>query len=371
MNLLLNIGTKLALACLLVGSDIYAQDNHLTAVTEIIRSDSSVEHFGTIVLYNMDVKIQTLTEGNACMVKPVSDSTIFNIASCTKTYVATLVLLLQEEGKLKIDDPVNKYLSNKEMPGLNNSVTIRHLLNHTSGLPDFSPTADYIDAMLDSSQTYDKKDIFRFLEDSDSSQAGGKFSYNNVGYVLLGLITERVSQLPLDKAIEQYIGSKVDLGKTYFHFPSKERHTACPGYELLDSDSGRRINYINMDNLSYAAGNIYTTAHDLDRFVRALFIDKTILSSPSLEEMQSVFKFNQKSENGMGLGVFVTNVDSRKMYSHTGRYLMGYTSAYACFPELNYSVVIFRNNIILDYSKKSNLPNKILSYLIKNRVLKE
>ena len=50
---------------------------------------------------------------------------------------------------------------------------------------------------------------------------------------------------------------------------------------------------------------------------------------------------------------------------------MGYTSAYACFPELNYSVVIFRNNIILDYSKKSNLPNKILSYLIKNRVLKE
>jgi D-alanyl-D-alanine carboxypeptidase len=368
MTLLLNTGIKSAVLCLFLATSALAQSYDPEKIREIINADTASRSFGIVVLQNLNGKISAISNGNACAGKKAEDSTIFNIASCTKTYIATLVLLLQEENKLDIDDPVIKYLSLPEM-SIPREVKIRHLLNHTSGLPDLEPTERFINAHFDSSLVYDTKDLFQFLNKSGNDTVpGSRFAYNNIGYVLLGLIAEAVSHQTLEQALDHYIFQRLGLRKTYFKYPAHEPKIACAGYELIDSGK-RQLNYASMDNLAYAAGSIYTTGYELDFFLRRLFLEKKLLSENSLKEMLVPFPIGNKGNNAIGLGVFMAKADTVDMLTHTGRYLMGYSSAYACFPALNYSVVILRNNIILDYANKSNLANKILTYLIKSRVI--
>lgn len=121
--------------------------------------------------------------------EPIQTSDIFELASVSKQFTAMTIMMLKEEGKLDYEDPIEKYL-----PGLPyNGITIRNLLNHTSGLPDYQAV---MDENWDKSKVATNKDILEYLKKyhpPKNFEPGEKYQYSNTGYVFLGSITEAVS----------------------------------------------------------------------------------------------------------------------------------------------------------------------------------
>ena len=336
------------------------------SLLRIIRADTLNRNCATEILERTRDSVFSFHTGSAAAGLRSDQGTFFNVGSCSKTYMAALTLLLQERGLLRINEPVIRYIT---VPGLKirKGVTIRHLLNHTSGVPDYSTPDRHIEALLDTTRYYSTTHILDYV--SGKSKAPGTYSYNNLGYFILGWIIESVTQLPLETALQTYLFEPLKLKRTCFHYPAEEGNVAVPGYELLYPSEGR-INRINQNNLSYAAGNIYTSAEDFSRFIRALFIDKAVLHDSSVALMTGmavpVFEKNQYSA---GLGTYTSVVGGHRMYSHTGRLLLGYTALYACFPELDYTITILRNDLIEDYEHRGNTLNKLLLQLLKQRGL--
>src|SRR5271163_13318 len=118
---------------------------------------------------------------------PNSPSTKFRLGSVTKQFTATSILLLEERGKLKVDDPVKKYMP--DAPAAWDRITIFHLLTHTSGIPSFTGFPDY--AKLEPFTTTPAELVARFKDKPLEFEPGTKWRYNNSGYVLLGYLIEK------------------------------------------------------------------------------------------------------------------------------------------------------------------------------------
>ncbi|MDQ6824924.1 MAG: beta-lactamase family protein, partial [Candidatus Eremiobacteraeota bacterium] len=135
---------------------------------------------------------------------PATPQTIYNIASITKQFTATSIMLLQEDGKLNIDDPLSKYLANYPWA---DQVTVRELLNHTSGIPDYLDIVDNFTLTIPKIESALGKTHLEF-------PPGSKYEYSNSNYVLLGLIMQRVSGLPYDDFLRRRIFEPLHLTAT-------------------------------------------------------------------------------------------------------------------------------------------------------------
>lgn len=205
-------------------------------------------------------------------------TTTYPIASITKTIVAVCILQLQEKGKLRIEDQVSKYV-----PDLPKNVKIIHLLNHTSGIqtPIWHPG------------DRNPKDIIKEASERGSKfSPGTKWDYNDINYIALGYIVERVSGVPLHEYIERNIFKKaamVHAGFINFEKPSSK------GYIKI---ADRLIPFSKLNpSLLFGCGDIEATAEDLIRFDDMLMNGK-LISNQSLKEMVTA---GPKSRYGLGL----------------------------------------------------------------------
>src|SRR5437879_1020442 len=132
---------------------------------------------------------------------PDSPKTKFRLGSITKQFTAASILLLEERGKLKVNDPVKKYLP--DAPAVWNKVTVFHLLTHTSGIPSFTGFPDYQPTEAIPSPA--EKTVARFRDKPLDFQPGEKWSYSNSGYVLLGYLIEKISGQSYEKFVQQNI----------------------------------------------------------------------------------------------------------------------------------------------------------------------
>ena len=140
--------------------------------------------------------------------RPLTPDTVLRIASLTKQFTATAVLMLVDEGKIKLDDDITAYLP--DYPTRGKKITIEHLLTHTSGIvsftskPDLDDTTEYtVQQMIDS-----------FKNDPLEFEPGSHYKYNNSGYFLLGVILEKVSGKTYDKFLEERIFVPLGMGGT-------------------------------------------------------------------------------------------------------------------------------------------------------------
>ena len=212
------------------------------------------------------------------------------IGSNTKTFVAVVVMQMVQEGKVGLDEPIETYL-----PGLikgegvdGSKITVRQLLQHTSGLPDFEETLFGTTDVFQYRYHYvTPRDILdSALSKPAQFEPGTQWKYTNTNYVVLGMLVERVSQRPVGEQIDERIVKKLGLSHTYFPAQGEEkiRGTHPQGYHL--NGEGKLEDITEMDPAwAWAAGAMVSTPSELNTFFQAVF-DGRLLTQASIDEMK-------------------------------------------------------------------------------------
>ncbi|MDR8408759.1 beta-lactamase family protein [Nonomuraea sp. 3-1Str] len=242
----------------------------------------------------------------------------FRIGSVTKTFVATVVLQLVDEGRIQLDDPVDRYL-----PGLvpgGAQITVRRLLNHTSHLYDYMSEPGYStnrwrgDARFRSYQPRELLEVAFAKKLPDD----GKWHYSNTNYVVLGLLVEKLTGHPYGKEVTRRILRPLGLRHTVV--PGDRAGLPAPhakGYEPLPGlVDATRMN----PSLDWAAGEMISTAADLERFMSAL-LDGKLISKTSLQAMRTTVETG--AGFGYGLGLQAYRLPCGTVWGHSGE-LIGY-----------------------------------------------
>jgi len=256
-------------------------------------------------------------------------STKFRLGSITKQFTAASILLLEERGKLKVEDPVKKHLP--DAPAAWDKVTIFHLLTHTSGIPSFTGFPDY--AKTEAMPTTPEKLVERFRDKPLEFQSGEKWNYSNSGYVLLGYLIEKISGEPYAKFVQENIFDKLGMHDSGYDSNAAIIKHRAAGYTPRDGGMVH-AGYIDM-TIPHGAGALYSTTEDLLRWERGLFGGK-LLAAESLRKMTTPFK------NDYAFGLGVKTVKGHKVINHGGG-IEGFNTFLAYYPDDKLTVVVLAN----------------------------
>ena len=241
----------------------------------------------------------------------ITASTPMQIASVSKTFTAMAILKLQEQGKLNIKDSVSKYIPGFNYPG----VTVKTLLDHRSGLPNYNHFFEKTDWNKDSLLT--NHDVVRYLIDhkNELENIGTPdrgFSYNNTNYALLATIIENISGKSFPQYMQENVFGPLGLKNTFVHFKGDNRNVT----KSFDWRGGViPDNYLDM---VYGDKNVYTTPEDLLRWDRAL-TDTVFLTAKSLAASYEPYSNEKKGIRNYGFGWHMNIYpDGKKIIFHNG-----------------------------------------------------
>jgi len=320
---------------LLLASSCFAQEKisneSVTRMEQIVQSYVPGKFMGT-VLVAQDGKI-VLDKGygfaNVEWDIPNTPTTKFRLGSLTKQFTAASILLLEERGKLKIDDPVKKYMA--DAPAAWDKITIFHLLTHTSGIPSFTGFADYNSR---ETQAMTPEKLVEWFRDKPLEfEPGTKWNYSNSGYVLLGYLIEKISGQSYSEFLQQNIFTPLGMKDSGYDSNSAIIAHRAAGY--APGKSGPvNAGFVHM-SIPFSAGALYSTTEDLLRWEQGLFGGK-VLKAESLAKMTTPFK----QDYAFGLGVS-TN-DGHKMIAHDGG-IQGFNTFLGYFPDDKLVVAVLAN----------------------------
>jgi D-alanyl-D-alanine carboxypeptidase len=281
---------------------------------------------GAVALVRDDDRIIRVASGYGNLAKrtPLRARDRFRVGSSTKSFVAAAVLQLAGEGKLALDDSVERWL-----PGLvpnGGQITIRQLLNHTSGLADYAPEEDetFIRRVLaNRRKTWQPRELVAIATARQPLFApGARWSYSNTGWILLGLIVEAASGNPLEAELQERIFAPLRLRATSFGTKARIAGRYAHGYSRVGARRRFDISVFNQ-SWAWAAGAIVSTTHDLARFYRAL-LDGRVLRPDLLAEMKTTVPTPSPVQR-YGLGLIRTRLPCGVFWGHGGETL-GYQS---------------------------------------------
>jgi D-alanyl-D-alanine carboxypeptidase len=217
---------------------------------------------------------------------PMRAADRWRIASLTKAFVSVLVLQLEAEGKLDIDDPVERYLPHVVPNG--SAISLRELMNHTSGLYDFSDDPGFSQAVFDDpSRTWAPLELtsiaFKHLP---YFAPGADYHYSNTNYILLGLVVEAVDGKPLAQSLQQRIIGPLGLSATSLPAAIELAPDFVHGYLSLDGSPLIDVAPLLSPSIGWSAGGMVSNASDVTRFYRALLTGK-LLAPAQLAEMET------------------------------------------------------------------------------------
>ena len=266
---------------------------------------------------------------------PATPETDYRLASVSKQFTAMAVMLLATGGKLRYDQPVRDFLP--ELPVAAQPVTIRHLLNHTSGL------VDYEDLVPESrTAQLDDRDVLGLLAGKDSVYfpAGSQYRYSNSGYVLLGLIVARASGLSFPEFVRTRIFQPLGMSATVAHVEGSDTvPRRAYGY------SPRGGTFVQTDQSVTSAtlgdGGIYTNVDDLVRWDQALERN-TLVDSATMRLATTPPQLPAGAATEYGFGWFVDQYRRLKRWRHTGE-TSGFRNAILRFPDRRLTIVILTN----------------------------
>jgi CubicO group peptidase (beta-lactamase class C family) len=257
----------------------------------------------------------------------------YQIASNSKQFTAMAVLLLRDRGKLSLDDPVSKYI-----PGITEGdrITIRELLSHTSGLQDFWPQ-DYLFSDM-TVPTTPQHIVDKWAKKPLDFQPGTRWQYSNTGYVVAGMIVEKVSGEPLLTFLNQHIF--VPLGM----HPLDQDNTNTPafpaGYHRF-ALGPVRVAQPPARGWLYAAGELSMTAADLAKWDIARMNRSLIPARDWVEQETPVLRTDGRT-NGYGLGVYNINQRERHVINHGGE-AVGFLTQNTVYPDTKDAIIVFTN----------------------------
>lgn len=253
-----------------------------------------------------------------------SDSTVHRVGSLTKQLTAVGILILLGDS-IPLTTSVSKYF--QEIP---ESVTIHHLLTHTSGVPDLFGDMDAVPV----EDTY--VEINKVLQEKIEliNPPGKQFQYNNFGYVLLGRLIEILSGTSYYEYLKKHVLLPAGMLNTYYDNPSEIINNRSQGYRL--GSKKERLNDALKDPAAYSAGGMLSTTSDMLKFAQAI-LDGTLLSQIKKEKM---FLPNL---NNYGLGWQVVTKNGKVMFNHNGG-THGFNSRLVIYPDENVIIAVLGNN---------------------------
>lgn len=296
------------------------------ADTSVPSASIAVVRDGKIVL--------TKAYGKASESLPARPDLPYQIASNSKQFTAMALLLLEDDGKLDLDDHVSKYI-----PGISGGdrITIRQLLSHTSGLQDYWPQDYSFEAM--SRPVTPQGIVARWAQKPLDFEPGAQWQYSNTGYVVAGMIAEKVSGQPLLDFLRQRIFNP--LGMKSVLDQDKAIGPAYPsGYGRYALGPVRPVTPAAPGWL-YAAGELSMSAEDLAKWDIAR-INRSLVPADDWAEQETTVKLNDGKDTGYGLGVGVRAGPPRAV-THTGE-AVGFLSANYVYPDERAAVVVLTNS---------------------------
>lgn len=268
---------------------------------------------------------------------PFNDSTTFEIASITKQFTSACIAILEKQGKLSVNDDVRKFIPELYCP--EDTIRIKHLLNHTSGIRNYNVLLD-LSGFDYEHQGYTNKMIqqLMFRQKGMNNKPGDKMLYSNTNYVLLALIIERISGMQIHQFAKEELFEPLCMSNTFY------------SSDLSSVVKNRAYSYYKEENeykqpksltLCVGAGGVSSTISDLTTWSQ-VFLDTNHTFSYVADFITKLDTLNNGEEMQHARGMFVTPYKGYTTFNHSGRGL-GMRSQFICIPDLNLCVIVVTN----------------------------
>lgn len=266
---------------------------------------------------------------------PAGVDTHYEIGSITKQFTAAAILQLQEDGKLNIDATLATYLPDAPHA---RKVTLRQLLTHTSGLPDYLDGPN-VEEEATKQVTFAQL-IARVAGRPLDFVPGSRWSYSNTGYIVLGRIIELVSHDSYRHYMQTHIFDPVGMKQTFTVADEGDLPNMAVGYWHANGriEPAPTIS----DTFGWSAGNIVSTIGDLEKWNKALMSGK-VVTSADYALMTAPVMTTQQGNSNYGFGLFIDSVEGQPRIGHTGG-SFGFTTANEYFPKQNVQIIAFTND---------------------------
>jgi CubicO group peptidase (beta-lactamase class C family) len=286
---------------------------------------------------------------------PVTVDTAFAVGSITKQFACACILMLAEEGKLSVSDPVAKYY-----PHLTRAkdITLHDLMSHVSGYPDYYPL-DFVDRRMLKATPPDKV-IEEYAGGKLDFEPRTRWSYSNTGYMILGRVVEKVSGEPFAKFVERRILAPLKMDHSYFD-PASGVPGLARGYTSFAL--GRpELARLEAEGWIYTAGGLYASAADLARWDIALMEGK-LLKPESYQLMIMPRRLTNGKMTEYGCGLQIAQRDGEQIVRHSGA-VSGFLAYNAMVPRIRSAVVLLGN---AEQMSPAPLHAQILTLLLKDQ----
>ncbi|MCX7813508.1 MAG: serine hydrolase [Pseudothermotoga sp.] len=287
---------------------------------------------------------------------PADENTIYGVGSITKSFTALAVVKLAEEGKIDLDDQLEKYLPIKLKP-FGEPVRVRHLLYHASGVPSLGYAEAFIDGMFNLGENWlpvkDPEDILMFAKDAESwafTKPGERFFYSNCGYVMLGRIVSKITGMPYEEYVKRHILEPLGMTRSHFYRHEVEKDPNVAAGYMFDPQTHAHVRKPFPYGIS-SDGGLLSNVMDLAKYLmfymnRGKFNGERIVSKETIESMEEGYipvPWESFGDEKYGYGWIIhPNFLGEKLVEHGGSVLI-YTGFVGYVPNKKIGVAILSN----------------------------
>ena len=363
---------KITIVLFLIGQLVAAQDNRIQKIDSLLNvlfTEKSIN--GNILIAEKGTVLYKKSFGlaNETTQEKLNENSIFELASISKQFTAMAIAILKEKGKLSYDDKLTKFF-----PELYtyDTITIKNLVQHTSGLPDYM---ELMGGLFDKSKIATNKDMIAMLAQQRPNlmfEPNTKWEYSNTGYALLGSIIEKASGMSYGDYLKKAIFSPLKMTNTFVYtrrYAPKKVSNYAYGYVYNDSlkkyvlpdDFYATKEVIWLDGI-VGDGTVNSTVNDLLKWDRALYTDK-LLTKAGMDQVFEVGTLNDGSKTQYGFGWMIEqNKDFGKLASHSGGWA-GYKTFIDRHIDNDKTIIVLQNH------DEVKLPVKSIRSILYNQLL--
>jgi len=266
---------------------------------------------------------------------PATAGTVYQLASVTKTFTATAVMMLVKDGTLSLDDKITERLP--DLPGAWKDVTVRHLLNHTSGIKSYTSIEEFHKSP---GKDYAPRELIDLVaKEPLEFPPGEKWNYSNTGYVLLGMLIEKVSGRSYGEFMAERVFKPLGMGHTRANDLRAVVPNRAQGYHW-DGKVLKNGEYVSPTQ-PFAAGMLISTVEDLTKWAAAV-TGHALLDGPTVERMWAPTRLKGGKEAEYGFGWGVSKVNGRRQIAHGGG-IPGFATQFSLFPDDGLAVIVLTN----------------------------
>ena len=331
---------RLLMVALVVVGEAFCQTSGSASdeVAQYVKTEMARQHIpGIALLVSRNgeiVRAQGFGFSNVELQVPVKPETLFQSGSVGKQFTATAIMMLVEEGKISLDDPITKYFP--DAPANWKPVTVRNLLSHTGGFTDYPKDFDF-------RKDYTEDDLLKIVAGIPLAfPPGTKWSYSNLGYLTLGILIHRVTGKFYGDVLEERIFHPLGMQSTRIMSEADIIPNRAAGYRLVKGQL-KNQEWVSPTLNTTADGSLYFSIVDLAKWDAALYTEN-LLKRSSLEQMRTVVKLNDGKPNSgnYGFGWEITSSHGHRLIDHDGAW-QGFKTQISRYVDDKLTVVVLSN----------------------------